>query len=286
MDAAAQLQQLQGADAAAEAEAAVALVEYEAAHVATYCRWLADPWVREMTKTEGGAPGEAEVEATRRRWADDPNALVWLLRERASGRLAGDVNVFVRGQTGEAEVGVMVAEAACRRKGLASAGVRLAMARAARSHGVRRFVAQVSADNAASLALFGRLGYRRERDLPEFGEVVMAWGDEPAAAAASEEEEQEQQERDWAAVWAERAGLGAVPSDAAGLAGLAAAAREWLAASQAKRRANLTRLVDKAAASGSKAEPALRRRLRNLDATFGDESAALEANLAADPRFC
>lgn len=257
----------------------VELVEYGEDAVETYWGWLQDEEIREATKTDGPPPSLDEVRGTRARWAGERGTRVWLLRERATGVLAGDVNVFSR-ENGEAELGVMVAERSCRRKGLAAAGLRLAMSRAREELGVVRFVAQVASGNEASLALFERrLGFRREAEVPEFGEVLLALGE-----AAKDEEQDEGRPDDWLDKWLDRCG-GGMPSSHAAAAALLARSLSWTVSSQGERRARLEALVSKAAASSSKAEGALRRRLAALDADFAQESADLEARMRADPRL-
>ena len=83
-----------------------------------------------------------------------------------------------------AEIMVMIADPAFRRRGLAAEAVRAMMAFAHRARGVTRFVAKISDANEASLRLFARLGFRLARAMPHFAEQHLALDLSPAAAEA------------------------------------------------------------------------------------------------------
>ena len=83
-----------------------------------------------------------------------------------------------------AEIMVMIADPAFRRRGLASEAVCAMMAFAFRARGVTRFVAKIGDANAASLGLFARLGFRVARAMPHFEETHMSLDLAPAAAEA------------------------------------------------------------------------------------------------------
>lgn len=105
----------------------------------------------------------------------------------SSQGMCGDANLFVLDDGGEgggstAEVMVMIGDPAYRRRGYAREAVLALMAYAARTPpllrsqpdggGVDTFVAKISSDNAASLALFtGKLGYTVHKVVPAFGET-------------------------------------------------------------------------------------------------------------------
>lgn len=73
-----------------------------------------------------------------------------------------------------AEVMVMVADTAFRRRGAAAAAVLLMMQWGQRVLGIDIFVAKISEDNAASIALFTkRLGFVEATRVPAFGEVHL-----------------------------------------------------------------------------------------------------------------
>jgi RimJ/RimL family protein N-acetyltransferase len=78
-----------------------------------------------------------------------------------------------------AEVMVMIADPAYRRRGYAAEAVRAILAYASgpsSSLGLTRFVAKITESNAASLALFQgpRLGFRVARRMPHFEEIHLA----------------------------------------------------------------------------------------------------------------
>lgn len=95
--------------------------------------------------------------------AVDPMARPWLARVMTldDGRVIGHIGFHGRpDDRGRAEVGYTVFEA-FRRRGYALEAVRALLAWAESEHGVHRFVASVSPDNGASLALVGKLGFER-----------------------------------------------------------------------------------------------------------------------------
>lgn len=70
-----------------------------------------------------------------------------------------------------AEVNVMIAAAGSRRGGLGSEAVSLMMAYGVRCLGLNAFVAKISLDNAASAAMFAKLGFVQTARVEAFGEA-------------------------------------------------------------------------------------------------------------------
>ena len=92
--------------------------------------------------------------------------------------MAGDVNLYLGryedDDPTEAEIEIMVAEPSARRKGIATEALQLMMAYGVEVLGLRRFVAKIKDNNAASIALFeSRLGYIRESHCDYFKEVTL-----------------------------------------------------------------------------------------------------------------
>ncbi len=85
--------------------------------------------------------------------------------------MAGDVNLYLHDD--DAEIEVMVAEKASRRKGLARDALQLMMCYANQQIGARVFVAKILQDNVPSVRLFEGLGFSLLRKLEVFGEVHL-----------------------------------------------------------------------------------------------------------------
>ena len=89
--------------------------------------------------------------------------------------MAGDTNIFLNDpdHPDHAEIEIMVAEPGSRGKGLAHEALQLFMAYAASRLGIRMFTAKVGEANAASLALFAKLGFVEVKRVPVFQEVHL-----------------------------------------------------------------------------------------------------------------
>lgn len=146
----------------------VAFVPYLARHVACYAAWMADPELRAATASELLSL-EEEVENQASWMADETKATFLLVDLRAKGgeilsddALCGDINLFLsttdEGEK-QGELNLMVALAQSRRRGIAREAVSLMMAWASDALGVKRFVAKIGVNNAASLSLFDSLGF-------------------------------------------------------------------------------------------------------------------------------
>jgi RimJ/RimL family protein N-acetyltransferase len=99
--------------------------------------------------------------------------------------MAGDVNLYWNDPecSNTAEIEVMVAEAASRRRGVAAEALRLLMAWAILNTGVQRFRAKIGVDNAPSLALFCKLGFAEVSRSEVFQEATLELAAEGAAWA-------------------------------------------------------------------------------------------------------
>ena len=189
-----------------EEDSGLLLLPYRRSFVPTYHAWMADPYLLAATSSERLT--ECEEFAAQRAWVDDPQKCTFIVFDRAlhegacaaaaGGGLAygcsvqgmvGDANLFLLDSDvvaqdyfggaqcagGAAEVMVMIAEAAYRRRGYARRAVAALMWYGATALGLRRFVAKISEDNAPSLALFvHKLGFREVRRVAAFGEVHLA----------------------------------------------------------------------------------------------------------------
>ena len=178
----------------------VLLLPYRRSFVPTYHAWMADAHLLASTSSE--RLSEAEEFEAQRAWVSDPQKCTFIVFDleaheagagagaygRCTRGMLGDANLFLLDGAsvaedyfggapcsgGAAEVMVMVAEAAYRRRGYAQRAVAALLWYGATALGLRRFVAKVSEDNAASLALFTRkLGFREARRVAAFQEVHL-----------------------------------------------------------------------------------------------------------------
>ncbi|KIY53145.1 hypothetical protein FISHEDRAFT_33878 [Fistulina hepatica ATCC 64428] len=203
----------------------VVLVPYGSEHVDRYHQWMLDEEIRELTASELLTIDE-EWEM-QRRWREDIDKLTFITLARISDPpedisvvtpesewitslpMVGDVNLFLKNLPGttsgplvdgcgddklEAEVELMIAERAYRRKGLAMEATRLMLAYATNSPSLTQneplddyyiqsplpilpesLVVRVSETNDASVGLFQKLGFRIVKRVAVFQEVEMRW---------------------------------------------------------------------------------------------------------------
>ncbi|KAH9920553.1 acyl-CoA N-acyltransferase [Epithele typhae] len=159
-----------------------------------YHEWMSDPELRELTASE---PLTLEEEyEMQRKWRDDDDKLTFIVLAGAGATatqpgpglattqpMVGDVNLFLKGSPAdddfEAEVEIMIAEPAHRRKGLAHAALQLLLAYATTALPVpvprAALVARVAETNAPSIGLLEKLGFAVVRRVEVFGEVEMRY---------------------------------------------------------------------------------------------------------------
>lgn len=156
---------------------------YTTLHVPTYRAWMTSPALLAATASLPLPSEEAEASSCAA-WRASPEMLSFLLVSPATRAMIGDVSVVFSDAGGEAEegqvegeVGVMVAAPAFERRGLASAALWAAMAYAVidLSRRVDVFVAKIGTQNAASIAMFSKLGFAHVRTAKAFDEVHMEW---------------------------------------------------------------------------------------------------------------
>jgi RimJ/RimL family protein N-acetyltransferase len=156
------------------------LVPFDKEFVPAYNACIAeDTQLREMIATE---PVTLEQEYVHRReWMTDPTRLCLLVMDDAHG-FAGDVNVFLREEESEedgaaklriAELSVMICPEAMRKRGHASRALTL-LFELLREHDIADVLeAHVLMKNAASIALFRKLGFEVQSRNEAFDELVM-----------------------------------------------------------------------------------------------------------------
>lgn len=160
----------------------VRLVQYLPEHVPKYHSWMKQEDLLELTASE---PLTLEEEyKMQESWSKDPDKLTFILLDKSlpdtpgvsttGGAMAGDVNVFFRDDIDGAEIEVMVAEPASRRKGIAQEALELMMRFAAEEYGVGRFVAKIIKQNESSLRLFReKLGFTDVEYISVFETYVL-----------------------------------------------------------------------------------------------------------------
>lgn len=152
------------------------LVPYEELHVQCYHTWMQSPELLALTASEPLSLEEEFQNMTS--WREDDSKMTFIILDRSLGEnfMVGDVNLYLQPDTEEgkkvAEVEVMIAEPAARRKGLAKTALRIMMAFAVEHLQTDIFVAKVLDHNKASIALFtDALDFEEERKVPVFGEI-------------------------------------------------------------------------------------------------------------------
>eukprot|EP00891_Asterochloris_glomerata_P005476 jgi/Astpho2/5476/e_gw1.00078.39.1_t len=143
----------------------VELLPYRPEHVPVYHQWMEDPELREATASERlSLQEEYEMQTA---WAEDPDKLTFIVIDRhepgadCAAGMCGDVNLFLSNpeEKHSAEIEIMVAEHASRRRGLAQEALTLMMAYAYHHLGITMFFAKVGEANGASVRLFTKLGF-------------------------------------------------------------------------------------------------------------------------------
>jgi len=153
----------------------VKLVPYTAAHVPTYNKWLNDPYIQQMTGTEPySLSQEYEYQSE---WNEDRNKYIFIILDKSlDDAMAGDINLFIHQSTDGsqyAELNVMVAEEASRRKGLATETLQLMIDFARTKLELSKFVAKIQTDNESSLRLFGKLRFEETEYVEQFKEHTL-----------------------------------------------------------------------------------------------------------------
>lgn len=172
-----------------------ALVPYRPEHVARYHHWMQDPKLLEATASEPlSLDEEYDMQETWRRDVAKCTFIV-LAQEKVQhgdycdafvemnlASMVGDVNLFLSEEDNDddgdendaqprakgraqdfrqAEIDIMIAETTYQRKGIGREAACLMMMYGAKNLRIRRFYCKIKDDNAASLALFEKLGFQQ-----------------------------------------------------------------------------------------------------------------------------
>ena len=155
----------------------VVLVPYKDAHVVVYHEWMTRPDLLKLTCSEPLTL--AEEYENMESWRTDEGKLTFIILDRGREHaMAGDVNLYLLPDNDEetasekaAEIEVMIAETKSRRRGLALHALKMLMAYAEIQIGVQTFVAKILEENAASISLFSKLGFKEFRRIAAFKEI-------------------------------------------------------------------------------------------------------------------
>lgn len=142
----------------------------EFAAAARRSRALHRPWVHPPLTADAAA----ELASGRL----GPTSYGYLVRAGSDAPLAGYIAVsnIVRGAFRSAYLGYY-AFAGCEGRGLMSAGLRTVLTHARNELGLHRLEANIQPDNAASIALVRRLGFRCEGYSPRYLKIGGRWRD-------------------------------------------------------------------------------------------------------------
>ncbi|GJE89227.1 acyl-CoA N-acyltransferase [Phanerochaete sordida] len=178
----------------------IVLVPYREEHVAKYHEWMASTELQELTASE---PLTLEEEyEMQRKWQQDEDKLTFIVCARGDGTgesqdlqsaltMIGDVNLFLKGDRAdpefEAEVEIMIAERAYRRRGFAATALQMLLSYATAPDSPRplpvpkeRLVVRIGEKNEPSMRLFEKLGFAITKRVAVFEEVEMRFQSEGA----------------------------------------------------------------------------------------------------------
>ncbi|XP_011696952.1 PREDICTED: N-acetyltransferase 9 isoform X2 [Wasmannia auropunctata] len=140
----------------------VILVPYQEKHVTKYHEWMKSPSLQYLTSSE---PLTLEEEfMMQKRWLEDEdNAMI------------GDTNLFLQNSQGLCigEIEIMIADEASRGKRRGWESVILMLLYGAETLNVDKFWAKIKLDNAVSIRMFEKLGFREVERSEVFQEVTL-----------------------------------------------------------------------------------------------------------------
>ncbi|XP_064478553.1 N-acetyltransferase 9-like protein [Ornithodoros turicata] len=145
----------------------IIFVPYKEHHVLKYHEWMKTPFLQEMTASE---PLSLEEEyQMQKSWLEDDDKCTFIILEKEAftttssetESMIGDVNLFFNNQDDphEAEIEVMIAEPAYRKKGLGKQAICTMMRYGAQTLHIKTFTAKIKLQNKDSIALFEKLGF-------------------------------------------------------------------------------------------------------------------------------
>lgn len=154
----------------------VVLHPYTPELVPKYHQWMQSEELLSLTGSEL-LTLEEEIQ-NQRSWWLDPCKFTYIILDLSrfqsdslTDSMIGDINLFLLDDGSEGEISVMIAEKEYRGKGLAAECVTHMMNLAKRELGICVFVAKIQRENAPSIRLFEKIGFRLEKIIPDFDEV-------------------------------------------------------------------------------------------------------------------
>ncbi|XP_011696951.1 PREDICTED: N-acetyltransferase 9 isoform X1 [Wasmannia auropunctata] len=159
----------------------VILVPYQEKHVTKYHEWMKSPSLQYLTSSE---PLTLEEEfMMQKRWLEDEdkctfivlNKYIYLLTGNEVDAMIGDTNLFLQNSQGLCigEIEIMIADEASRGKRRGWESVILMLLYGAETLNVDKFWAKIKLDNAVSIRMFEKLGFREVERSEVFQEVTL-----------------------------------------------------------------------------------------------------------------
>ncbi|KYN27261.1 PREDICTED: N-acetyltransferase 9-like protein [Trachymyrmex cornetzi] len=151
----------------------IILVPYQEKHVIKYHEWMKNPILQYLTSSE---PLTLEEEfKMQKRWLEDEDKCtfiildkhVYLTTKNEIDAMVGDTNLFLHDSQGlcVAEIEIMIAEEANRGKRRGWESIILMLLYGAETLNINKFCAKIKLDNAVSIRMFEKLGFREKRPL-------------------------------------------------------------------------------------------------------------------------
>ncbi|XP_012057236.1 PREDICTED: N-acetyltransferase 9-like protein [Atta cephalotes] len=159
----------------------IILVPYQEKHVIKYHEWMKNPILQYLTSSE---PLTLEEEfKMQKRWLEDEDKCtfiildkhVYLTTKNEIDAMVGDTNLFLHDSQGlcVAEIEIMIAEEVNRSKRRGWESIILMLLYGAETLNVNKFCAKIKLDNAVSIRMFEKLGFREEERSEVFREVTL-----------------------------------------------------------------------------------------------------------------
>lgn len=118
------------------------------------CRYLTRPAMATV----------AETAAMLRGWMGETDDINWVIADTADGPALGRVSIYPRGRNNVWDAACMIVPAA-RGRNLSARALAIALEEAFERLGARRITADIDPDNAASIRVFEKLGFKLEAHL-------------------------------------------------------------------------------------------------------------------------
>ncbi|KAG5319070.1 NAT9 protein, partial [Acromyrmex heyeri] len=159
----------------------IILVPYQEKHVIKYHEWMKNPILQYLTSSE---PLTLEEEfKMQKRWLEDEDKCtfiildkhVYLTTKNEINAMVGDTNLFLHNSQGlcVAEIEIMIAEEVNRGKRRGWESIILMLLYGTETLNINKFCAKIKLDNAVSIRMFEKLGFREEERSEVFREVTL-----------------------------------------------------------------------------------------------------------------